>query len=233
MPSEPLPELLDPADRLAFDLAQRVPRRGDGCNDDGFAAKSGDALVAHIRTGSDERLNRLFSDAPGSVRFAAFRARNMVDVAEPAASLATAYSGANATSLAEVLLFLRAGYYVAFFARQRIWIGRAGGKRSTRRSSLHSMRSWTTRSSTLRRRRTSKSCGRPSPAWTPPNNRLATCGKSRVGWRPGQPKQRRCMRFVTPCTEFWCSSFWNTSRRRSSMASPPIRNWWDCCGISR
>ena len=105
IPSEPMPQLLDPADRLAFDLAQHIVRKSDHCNDEAFATKRGDALVAEIRSAAFECVNRLFSSAPGSVRFAAFRARNMVDVARAAKDLAVTYDGTNVTSLRETLAF--------------------------------------------------------------------------------------------------------------------------------
>ena len=124
-PSEPLPQLLDPADRLAFDLAQGIVRRSDHCDDDGFATKSGDALVAHIRSAPFECIGRLFSTAPGSVRFAAYRARNMVDVARATESLAITYGGTNVTNLRELFLFLRAGYFVAFYEEEDLdWADR-------------------------------------------------------------------------------------------------------------
>ena len=125
MPAEPLPQLLDPTDRLAFDLAHGIVRRSDHCDDDGFATKSGDALVAHVRSAPYECTNRLFTRAPGSVRFAAFRARNMINVARAAESLAVTYGGTNVTSLVELFLFLRAGYFVAFYEYEDLdWVGR-------------------------------------------------------------------------------------------------------------
>ncbi|MDE0365582.1 MAG: collagenase [Gammaproteobacteria bacterium] len=123
-PSEPLPQLLDPADRLGFDLAKGIVRKSDHCDDDAFATKSGDALVAHIRSAPYECVSRLFTDAPGSVRFAALRARNMIDVARAAKPLADAYGGTNLTNLREIFLFLRAGYFVAFYEGDDLdWAG--------------------------------------------------------------------------------------------------------------
>ena len=71
--------------------------------------------MEHIRSAPSECVNRLFQDAPGSIRFAAFRAQNMIDVATAAVPLATDYDATNATNLAELFVFLRAGFFVAFY----------------------------------------------------------------------------------------------------------------------
>ena len=105
--------------------AMRTP---DDCDeeDEGFATKTGDALVEHIRASTVQCLSRLFSNAPGSVRFAAFRADNMIHVADAMRPLASGYDGTNASNVGEIALFLRAGYYVAFYEGDDLdWAGRA------------------------------------------------------------------------------------------------------------
>ena len=125
IPSKPLPRLLDPADRLIFDRAQRLVRKDDHCDDEGLVTRSGEALAAHIRSMPIECLYRLFEDAPGSIRFTAFRAQNMIDVAAVAATLSATYDGTNATNLTELFLFLRTGYYVVFYEPDDLdWDGR-------------------------------------------------------------------------------------------------------------
>ena len=123
IPSEPLPRLLNPVDRQVFDRAQHLVREEGDCDDEPYAELSGDALVAHIRSTPYGCLNRLFADA--STRFAAFRAQNMIDVAAAALPLSATYDGTNATNLTELFLFLRAGYYVAFYEYEDLdWAGR-------------------------------------------------------------------------------------------------------------
>ena len=96
------------------------------CDDNGFATKTGTDLVDHIRnapTNPDTNtscVNRLFSDAAESVRFAAYSAQNMIDVANATASLAVSYDGTNSTNLQELYLFLRAGYFNKFYNPDQI-----------------------------------------------------------------------------------------------------------------
>ena len=114
-PSEPLPRLLDAADREVFDRSRGMIRVDGHCDDEGFAGKTGEALVEHIRSAPYECVNRLFQDAPGSIRFAAFCAQNMIDVATAVVPLATGYDATNASNLTELFVFLRAGFFVAFY----------------------------------------------------------------------------------------------------------------------
>ena len=126
-PSEPAVQVLNSRDRVIVELGRHLGAYATqaDCDDDEFARRAGAALVTYVRATTYECLNRLFQAAPGRIRFAAFRAQNMIDVATAMHPLATAYDGTNADGLAEVALFLRTGYYNAFYERQYMdWSGR-------------------------------------------------------------------------------------------------------------
>ena len=127
-PSEPPVQILDARDRLILELGRDLVRQvtEPECDDEEFARRTGAALVSYIRATPYDCLNRLFQDAPGRIRFAAFRAQNMIDVATAMRPLAAAYDGTNADRLVEVALFLRVGYFNAFYDGQYLdWNGRA------------------------------------------------------------------------------------------------------------
>lgn len=113
----PPPRLLSAEQRrvldIALDPAHAPPIRGDECDDGAFATNKGDALVAHIRSTPERCISRLFSRSPA--RFAAFEKRNMIHVAEATVPIAVAYDGTNSSNIAELFLFLRAGFYVEFY----------------------------------------------------------------------------------------------------------------------
>ena len=107
-----------------------MARMDDHCDDEEFANKTGAALVEHIRSAPFECVNRLFQDAPGSIRFTALRTQNMIDVATAAVPLATGYDGTNATNLTALFAFLRAGFFVAFYEPDDLdWSGAHGSDR--------------------------------------------------------------------------------------------------------
>ena len=120
--SEPPIQLLSSRDRLALELGRylTVTSTERDCDDEAFTNRTGAALVSYIRASSYTCLNRLFQDASGRVRFAAFRAQNMIDVATEMKSLATTYDGTNTDNLAEIALFLRTGYYNFFYESENM-----------------------------------------------------------------------------------------------------------------
>ena len=130
---EPVPRLLSPDERLVFDQTHGRPvaDADDECDDEAFASRTGDALVAHIRATPYDCINRLFSQA--STRFAAFRKQNMIDVATATTPVAMAYDGTNAANIVELFLFLRAGFFVAFFEGDQLdWAGSSRSELPTR-----------------------------------------------------------------------------------------------------
>ena len=122
---EPSTRLLSTAERRVFDIVLKRAHSQrpagddeDECDDGAFAANTGDALVEHIRTTPYRCLNRLFSSA--STRFAAFRKRNMIDVAEATRPITVAYDGTNSSNIRELFLFLRVGLYVEFYEGEEL-----------------------------------------------------------------------------------------------------------------
>ena len=97
----------------ATSSAQPRSNGADDCDVDGFATKTGSALAEHIRSMTYECINNLFDDAsPQSVRFAAFRTQNMLDMAQTTVELMETYEGTNPDHLfSKHYLFLRIAYY--------------------------------------------------------------------------------------------------------------------------
>ncbi|MCO7223498.1 M9 family metallopeptidase [Pleionea sp. CnH1-48] len=84
------------------------------CDMNGFATKTGSALVSHIRNADTECLNNLFT--ANTTSFAAFQANKMLDVANATATLASQYSATNGPNdIGNLYLFLRTGYYIQFY----------------------------------------------------------------------------------------------------------------------
>lgn len=164
---EPSPRLLSPSQRRVLDIAldpARAPNvASEECDDEAFATKTGDALVEHIRTTPYECTNRMFSEVPS--RFAAFAKRNMIDVAEAAEPLALAYDGTNSGRLAELFLFLRAGFYVEYNEGELDWTEPDDDIAAAVASLLDALRPTPT-STTRRARIAGTRCGRPQSSWT-------------------------------------------------------------------
>ena len=85
------------------------------CDLDGFAEKSGDDLVAHIRAVTYDCVVRLFADHPDPaserILIAAFQTPNLQHVGRATAQLASAYDGTNSSRLLQLYLYLRASVF--------------------------------------------------------------------------------------------------------------------------
>ncbi|MBD0839992.1 collagenase [Streptomyces sp. TRM68416] len=95
-----------------------APRRtlrlaAQACDPADFATGSGAELVAAVRAASTGCVNTLFGVSGATARDI-FREDRMVAVAKAFAGTAAAYPGDNSTSARQLVLFLRAGYYVQF-----------------------------------------------------------------------------------------------------------------------
>ncbi|MGC4791719.1 collagenase [Micromonospora sp. DT178] len=76
-----------------------------------FTSRTGSALVQQIRASTTDCVNTLFS-LSGSDASQAFREAQMTSVAYGLRDNAAAYDGTNGTGTAQLVLYLRAGYYV-------------------------------------------------------------------------------------------------------------------------
>nr|WP_240507322.1 collagenase [Streptomyces kanamyceticus] len=127
MPATPTPATAK-AERQAEpdkDVANRPPlqatpdktRKGEGkvkaaeCRVSDFTSKTGAALVEQIKGVEVNCINTLFS-VTGPDAKALFREEQMVTVANALRDTAANYPGDNSTSAEQVVLYLRAGYYV-------------------------------------------------------------------------------------------------------------------------
>ncbi|MGV9308100.1 M9 family metallopeptidase [Nonomuraea sp. NPDC003727] len=79
-----------------------------------FTGKTGDALVAAIKAADTRCVNTLFTLTGGDAR-GAFAESQMVTVANAYRANATGYPGDNSTSTAQLVLYLRAGYFVQWY----------------------------------------------------------------------------------------------------------------------
>ena len=106
----------DLPDLSALDL-QRPSASGSrkaACDSAQFAPLSGSALVAAVKAADSECINTLFGLA-GNTAHATFREAQMVSIATALQSAASGYDGTNAGSALQLILFLRAGYYVQYY----------------------------------------------------------------------------------------------------------------------
>jgi microbial collagenase len=84
------------------------------CDPADFTSKTGWALVQQIRASTVECVNSLFT-LTGSTATAAFREAQMVYVAYGLRDNALAYPGDNSTATQQLVLYLRAGYFVQWY----------------------------------------------------------------------------------------------------------------------
>ncbi|MFD0569331.1 collagenase [Kitasatospora gansuensis] len=84
------------------------------CNVSDFTSKSGAALVQQIKASGLDCVNTLFQ-LTGSNAQAVFREAQMVTVADALRANAANYPGDNSTSTGQLVLFLRAGYFVQWY----------------------------------------------------------------------------------------------------------------------
>ncbi|WP_190285587.1 collagenase [Montanilutibacter psychrotolerans] len=84
------------------------------CDAGQFGNLSGGALVAAVKGATTGCINQLFS-VSGPNAYNTFREAQMVTVANALATSAAGYGGNNADSTLQLVLFLRAGYFVQFY----------------------------------------------------------------------------------------------------------------------
>ncbi|MGW4668500.1 collagenase [Streptosporangium sandarakinum] len=84
------------------------------CNVSDFTGKSGSALVQQIKSSTTDCVNTLFNLTGGDA-YSAFRESQMAGVAYALRDNAVSYPGDNSTGTAQLVLYLRAGYYVQWY----------------------------------------------------------------------------------------------------------------------
>ncbi|MGW5474295.1 collagenase [Streptomyces chartreusis] len=83
------------------------------CTPGDFGGRTGTTLVAFVKASTTDCVNTLFAVTGADAR-AVFREAQMVTVAEAFTRAARTYNGDNSAGVWQLVLFLRAGYYVQF-----------------------------------------------------------------------------------------------------------------------
>ncbi|MYX97842.1 collagenase [Streptomyces sp. SID486] len=97
-------------------VSARPPRtavRAASCTPADFGGRTGSALVSYVKAATPDCVNTLFS-VTGTDARDIFRQAQMLTVANAFTATAGQYRGDNSGSLLQLVLFLRAGYYVQF-----------------------------------------------------------------------------------------------------------------------
>ncbi|NUR92891.1 MAG: PKD domain-containing protein, partial [Nonomuraea sp.] len=84
------------------------------CNVSDFTSRTGSALVQQIKSSTTDCVNTLFNLTGGDA-YNAFREAQMATVAYALRDNSASYPGDNSTSTAQLVLYLRAGYYVQWY----------------------------------------------------------------------------------------------------------------------
>ncbi|BAJ27912.1 putative microbial collagenase precursor [Kitasatospora setae KM-6054] len=91
-----------------------VPTATTACNASDFTGRTGAALVAQIKASTVDCVNSLFL-LKGNDAKAAFNESQMVTVANALRDVSANYAGDNSASAHQIVLYLRAGYYVQWY----------------------------------------------------------------------------------------------------------------------
>ncbi|MFG3050105.1 collagenase [Kitasatospora sp. NPDC048239] len=91
-----------------------VAAQAAACNIGDFTSRTGSALVQQIKSVDMNCVNQLFT-ITGTDAYNAFREAQMVTVANALRDAAAAYPGNNTTATGQLVLFLRAGYFVQWY----------------------------------------------------------------------------------------------------------------------
>ncbi|MEU7893964.1 M9 family metallopeptidase [Nonomuraea sp. NPDC049152] len=102
--------------KTAAQLASAV---AETCDVSDFTGNTGDALVAAIKASATSCVNTLFT-LTGTDAAGAFREAQMVTVANAYRTNALSYTGDNSAGTAQLVLYLRAGYYVQWYHQQDV-----------------------------------------------------------------------------------------------------------------
>ncbi|WP_406090976.1 M9 family metallopeptidase [Streptomyces sp. NBC_01013] len=111
VPSHPAPSMKAKA-RSASKAAGLAPAAA--CSVTDFTNRTGSALVQQVKSSTTDCVNTLFG-VKGNDGYLAFREAQMVSVADALRDGSAAYPGDSSTGMPQLVLFLRAGYYVQYY----------------------------------------------------------------------------------------------------------------------
>ncbi|MFJ3306535.1 collagenase [Streptomyces sp. NPDC086549] len=107
------PAQLPPVSPTPAPVRPRATTKAASCTPADFGSRTGSALVALVRASTTDCVNTLFA-VTGPAAHAVFRQSQMVTVANAFTRAARTYRGDNTDRVWQLVLFLRAGYYVQF-----------------------------------------------------------------------------------------------------------------------
>ncbi|MEU8923927.1 M9 family metallopeptidase [Kitasatospora sp. NPDC048545] len=110
----PLPLDTRPAEARQAAQARSLAAAEQACNTGDFTGRTGSDLVQHIKAADIQCINSLFQLTGGDAR-GAFREEQMTTVAYALRDAAGSYPGDNSTSVEQLVLFLRAGYFAQWY----------------------------------------------------------------------------------------------------------------------
>ncbi|WP_329569147.1 collagenase [Kitasatospora sp. NBC_01266] len=99
--------------KAATDRRAAGPVAAQSCTPAAFGALSGSALASYVESSTTDCINSLFT-ITGSDAQQVFKESQMIPVAQAYQSLAANYTGDDSTGIWQLILYLRAGYYVQY-----------------------------------------------------------------------------------------------------------------------
>ncbi|MFF0486232.1 M9 family metallopeptidase [Streptomyces sp. NPDC004435] len=114
VPVSERPPILAATDPAAAAKPSAARTATAACDTAAFTTRTGSALVELVKASEPGCVNELFG-LTGSAARGAFREAQMVTVADALRANSAAYPGDNSTSTFQLVLFLRAGYYVQWY----------------------------------------------------------------------------------------------------------------------
>ncbi|MFE9487770.1 M9 family metallopeptidase [Streptomyces sp. NPDC006641] len=116
-PGAALPSHLAPsmkAGARAKAKAKGMAGTAAACNVSDFTSRTGSALVEQVKSSTTDCVNTLFN-VKGNDGYLAFREEQMVTIANALRDGSASYPGDSSTGMPQLVLFLRAGYYVQYY----------------------------------------------------------------------------------------------------------------------
>ncbi|MFF4096987.1 M9 family metallopeptidase [Streptomyces sp. NPDC001834] len=108
-PGATLPSHLAPSMK-----ADSKARAAAECNVSDFTSRTGSALVEQVKSSTTDCVNTLFR-VKGNDGYLAFREEQMVTIANALRDGSASYPGDSSTGMTQLVLYLRAGYYVQYY----------------------------------------------------------------------------------------------------------------------